>query len=575
MNILGLNAYHGDASACIVKDGKVISACEEERLNRIKHCAGFPSLAIQSCLKESNLTIDDIDFISISRNPKANLSKKIFFTIKKGAGLSHLIKSRIKNAARIISLKDEIKNALNLSSPPRAKIENVEHHLAHMASAFYPSPFDQAAILSIDGFGDFVSTKWGVGNQEDIQVLGQVEFPHSMGVLYTAITQYLGFPHYGDEYKVMGLASYGKPLYMEQFKDIVKIDEKKGFELNLDYFIHHTEGVEMNWEKGYPELSTCFSSKLVEIFGPSRKPKEETTDHHRNIASSLQKTFEEVYFHILNMLYEKTQTKNLCLAGGCALNGVANGQIHEKTPFENIYIQPAAADSGTSIGSALYVEHAILKNKRKNQMKHAYLGPAFSSEQIKKTLEENNLTYKEFDNDSMLEKTAQSLSEGKIIGWFQDEMEFGPRALGNRSLIADPRKKEMKDILNSRIKRREGFRPFAPSILEENINDYFEHNHLVPFMTQVYKVKKEKREQIPAVTHIDGTGRLQTVNKETNPKYWNLINTFKELTGVPVLLNTSFNENEPIVCTPQDAINCFQRADMDCLAIDHFWVEKS
>lgn len=576
MIILGINAYHGDAAACIVIDGEIKAACEEERFNRIKHCAGFPALAIRACLNQMQIPLEQIDLIGISRDPKANLSKKIRYVLKSGKKISGLIRSRLDNARKIIHLQDEFDRAFRLTKLLKAKIHQVEHHLAHMASAYYPSSFDQAAVLSIDGFGDFVSTKWGLGKGNRLSVLGQIEFPHSAGILYTALTQYLGFPHYGDEYKVMALAAYGKPLYEKEFEEIIASDSKGNFRLNLDYFLHASSGVEMNWKEGSPHLSTCFSPKLVELLGPARSPEEPITERHQNIAASLQKKFEIIYFNLLRSLYQKTRLKNLCLAGGCAFNSVANGKIREETPFEHIFIQPAAGDAGTALGAALYLQHTSAGSAPRHQMQHVYLGPAFESVEIKAALTRTGFTnYQELKEENLIRQTARSLAQGKIVGWFQGRLEFGPRALGNRSLLADPRRKETREWLNRRIKGRENFRPFAPALLEEAVPEYFEAAEPDYFMTRVFKIRKEKQPLIPAVTHIDGTGRLQAVRQETNPKFWSLLQEFKKLTGIPLLLNTSFNENEPIVCTPDEAIQCFKRNEIDVLVIGNFFVNRS
>jgi carbamoyltransferase len=574
MVILGINAYHGDAAACLLKNGEILAACEEERFSRIKHCAGFPAQAIQACLDETGLSIYEVDHIAISRNPKANLSKKLLYGLQHGNKLSGLIKSRLSNAARVVRLRDEISNALKLSKSPKAKVHMIEHHLAHLASAFYVSPFEEAASLSIDGFGDFVSTKWALGKENKLKVLGQVGFPHSSGIFYTALTQYLGFPHYGDEYKVMALAAFGTPSFKAEFREIIYPDVKKGFELELAYFLHHNNGVEMNWDRGYPNLSVCYSQKLIDRFGPARAKGEPLDQRHYDLAASLQQAFEYIYFHLLNQLQKSTGSKNLCLAGGCAFNSVANGKIREKTPFEHLFIQPAAGDAGTALGSALYVQHTMLGQPRRTQLKHVYLGPQYQKKRIEQALVTSQLHYEELDEGQLIKKTAKALADGKILGWFQGRMEFGPRALGNRSLLADPRRKEMKDILNERIKHRESFRPFAPSILREETENYFETEDQDPFMVRVLKIKPEKQSAIPAVSHVDGTGRVQAVDQNTNPKYWSLIRNFQELTGVPVLLNTSFNENEPIVCSPEDALNCFAHSEMDALAIGNFWVER-
>lgn len=575
MFILGINAYHGDASATIIEDGRLIAAVEEERFNRIKHSAGFPYRAVKFCLEEASIKPEEIDHIAISRNPNANLHRKILFALSKHPDFN-AIKDRLVYRARIGDIKQELCRALEVDpSKIRAKIHYIEHHRAHCASSFLVSGFEQAAILSVDGSGDFLSTMLAEGVGNEIRVLGQVEFPHSLGILYTAVTQYLGFPKYGDEGKVMGLAPYGEPAYLDKFREIVRLKENGRFELDLDYFLHHRQGVTMTWEEPEPSLEPIYSPKFVAEFGPPRKPRSELTRHYKDMAASLQAILEEGVFHLLNYLYERTGQKNLCLAGGVAFNSVLNGKVLAMTPFEDLFIQPAAGDGGTSLGAAFYVYHTLLGKPRNFTMTHAYTGPEFSNGRIKNVLDDYGLKYEFYDDEEMAWLGAKIVAEGKILGWFQGRLEFGPRALGNRSIIADPRRNEMKDVLNSRIKHRESFRPFAPSILAEAVGDYFERTEPDPFMLRVYEIKKDKRPLIPAVTHVDNTGRLQTVHRETNPRYWQLIKEFEKLTGVPVVLNTSFNENEPIVCTPQEAVECFLRTKMDCLVMGNYLVSKS
>jgi len=574
MIILGINAYHGDSSACLIRDGEVVAAAEEERFRRIKHWAGFPSEAIKYCLEEAGVSPQELDHVGISRNPSAHLHKKILYTLSRRPSFS-LIKDRLANMARVTDPKSELCKALGISpSELRAQFHNVEHHRAHMASAFFVSPFEEAAILSIDGFGDFVSTMLGEGCGNQIKVLDYVEFPHSLGLFYLAVTQYLGFLKYGDEYKVMGLAAYGEPVYLDDFRKIVRLQRDGTFELDLDFFRHHSEGVEMTWNNEQPKVGRAYSDKFIEKFGPPRESHEPITKRHEDIAASLQAMLEEAYFHILNNLYERTKKKALCLAGGVAFNSVANGKIFDRTPFEEVYIQAAAGDAGTALGTAYYIYHQILGKPRKFVMNHAYWGPQFSASAIEECLKEYGLAYQVLDKNALIEKTVHAVADGKVVGWFQGRMEWGPRALGNRSILADPRRAEMRDILNARIKRREPFRPFAPSILFEAVGDYFEKTYPDPFMIKVYPIKPEKRKVIPAVTHVDGTGRLQTVTREENPLYWDLIKAFGDLTGVPVVLNTSFNENEPIVCTPREAIECFLRTKMDVLVLGNFLLER-
>jgi carbamoyltransferase len=443
-----------------------------------------------------------------------------------------------------------------------------------MASCFFVSPFERAAILSIDGFGDFISTMWGMGQGSRIDVLGQVEYPHSAGAVYTATTQYLGFTKYGDEGKVMGLAPYGRPRYLSEFRDIIRTDNGDGFKLNLDYFLHHSEGVEMTWDEGSPTIGRMFSDRFIDTFGPARSASEPLGTRQEDIAASLQARLEEVAFHILNQLYEKTRLSQLCLAGGVALNSVMNGKIPLNTPFKEVFVQPAAGDSGTAVGVCYYIHNMILHQPRSFVMEHAYTGPEFGEGRIEQALNQSSLSRRKLSNCELTKVAAHAIADGKIVGWFQGRMEFGPRALGNRSIVVDPRRSEMKDILNARIKKREPFRPFAPSILEERVGEYFEQSHPSPTMLMVYQVKKDKQSVIPAVTHVDGSGRLQTVSRETNPHYYRLISDFEKLTNVPVVLNTSFNEDEPIVCTPEEAVNCFQRTRMDVLFLGNYLVQR-
>lgn len=574
MLILGINAYHGDAAAAIVQDGRLLAAAEEERFNRQKHCAGFPAAAIRWCLDAAHASVDDIDHIAISRQPSAHLHKKILYSLKRIGKLSSLIGDRLANAARVRDIPQAVSQALGVPLPIRAQLHHVEHHKAHMASCFYVSPFERAAILSIDGFGDFISTMWGVGEGNRMTVLGQVEYPHSVGIVYTATSQYLGFPKYGDEGKVMGLAPYGRPRHLEQFREIIRTDHKAGFSLNLDYFLHHTEGVAMTWDEGSPVIGRIFSPKFVATFGPARSSPELLTSKHEDIAASLQARLEEVSVHILQELHAQVRLDKLCLAGGVAFNSVMNGKIPLNTPFRELYIQPAAGDAGTAIGACYYIYNAILQQPRSYTMASAYTGPEFSHEQIAEALKAAGLAWREWNDAQVTQAAAQAIADGKIVGWFQGRMEFGPRALGNRSILVDPRRAQMKDILNARIKKREPFRPFAPSVLEESVGEYFEQTHLSPDMLMVYQIKKDKQSLIPAVTHVDGSGRLQTVSRCTNPRYHQLITDFQYLTGIPVVLNTSFNEDEPIVCNPRDAIDCFLRTRMDVLFLGNCMVEN-
>jgi carbamoyltransferase len=575
MYILGINAYHGDAAAAIIKDGRLIAAVEEERFNRIKHCAGFPAQAIRFCLNEANVRLDDVDHIGISRDPSAHLHKKILYAASR-LGIFKQAKDRLGNAAKVRDLKDELARVFNIPKRNlRAQFHNVEHHLAHLASSFFVSPFERAALLSIDGFGDFISTMWATGVGNSIEVLGQVEYPHSAGIVYTATTQFLGFPHYGDEGKVMGLAPYGQPRFIEQFREIVRTEERGQFRLHLDYFRHHAEGVEMTWDNGSPVIGRIFSDQFVKTFGRAREPGAPLTDRERDIAASLQLRLEEIAFHVLNHLHEQTGFTDLGLAGGVAYNSVMNGKILLHTPFKQVFVQPAAGDSGTALGVCYHLHNQVLKQTRGEVMTGAYTGPEFSNEEIESALQLSRLKFEVYTDKEITRRAAQDIADGLVVGWFQGRVEFGPRALGNRSIVADPRRAEMRDALNERIKKREPFRPFAPSILEERVGDYFEQTHPAPTMLMVYQIKPERRAEIPAVTHVDGSGRLQTVSRKLNQRYYQLISDFAELTGVPVVLNTSFNENEPIVCTPQEAIDCFLKTRMDALYLGNYAVRRS
>lgn len=567
MYILGINAYHGDSSACLLKDGKVIAASEEERFRRIKHWAGFPSRAISFCLNDAGITAGDIDYITVSKNPGANLVRKIVHVIRSGMAFNAVF-DRMKNRGKFRSVLENVAGVNGLTEGKiKAKLIQVEHHRSHLASAFFASPFREAALLSLDGFGDFTSTMLAVGNGHTIRVIDKVVYPHSLGIFYTALTQYLGFPHYGDEYKVMGLAPYGKPIYTEALRNVIKAIPGGLFNLDLSYFTHSNGGVSMTWQDGAPEIQPVYSSKLEELIGPERKKGEEVEQRHRDIAASVQCIAEEIIFHVMHTLHARTGLDNLCLAGGVAQNSVANGKITGRTPFKNIYIPAAGHDAGTAMGSALYAYHAMLTKKPGSADYNAYTGSRFSTEEVADFLRERGERFEILEDGPLLEKVAGLLVEGAVVGWFQGRSEFGPRALGHRSILADPRRKDAKDLINRKIKRRESFRPFAPSILEEYADEYFLQSDKVPFMEKVFPIRAEKRDLIPAVTHVDGSGRLQTVSK--GDRYYDLINEFYKRTGVPILLNTSFNENEPMVNEPSHALDCYLRTEMDALVMEN------
>ncbi|MCX7144223.1 MAG: carbamoyltransferase [Proteobacteria bacterium] len=584
--ILGINSYHGDASACLLRDGKLIAAAEEERFRRIKHWAGFPSEAIRYCMEEAGASLESIDHVAINHDAKANLWKKVSFTLTKRPELS-LVLDRIRNKREQANVEEELLHTVGAGF--RGKIHHVEHHLAHLSSAFLVSPFEEAVVVSVDGFGDFASAAWGIGRGGNIEIEEKVFFPHSLGIFYEALTQYLGFPNYGDEYKVMGLAPYGESRFLEQMRKIVLLDRDGTYRLDLGFFRHHMEKVAYEWEGGAPSVGQLFAPALENLLGPARKSGDDLTQRHKDIARSIQAMYEEAFLNLLNSLYRRHRLDALALAGGCGMNSVANGKILANTPFKRLYVQSAAGDAGGAIGAAFQVWHSAHCAgtgadgfRRRFHMDHAYWGPQFSAQEIGSLLEVRRAELsaakcqiRRIDDEVQLcQETAEAIAAGKVIGWFQGRMEWGPRALGNRSILCDPRRGDMKDILNVKIKRRESFRPFAPSILRESVPEWFETDDDVPFMMQVYPIRKEKRALIPAVTHVDGSGRLQTVQRDTSPRYYRLIEQFCVLTGVPMLLNTSFNENEPVVCRPEEALNCFLRTQMDVLVLGDFVISR-
>ncbi|MFH1791566.1 MAG: carbamoyltransferase C-terminal domain-containing protein [Candidatus Omnitrophota bacterium] len=576
MVILGLNIYHGDSSAALVVDGRLVSAIEEERIKRIKHWAGFPAESAAWCMENGGLSIRDVDFIAVSRNPYARICKKILRGLT-GRLSKTFLSDRAGHYYRLARVKTALaEKAGTEESAVRARVVYVDHHKAHLAGAFFVSPFQEAALASVDGFGDFASTMLGAGKANKIRVLKTVEFPHSLGLFYTALTQFMGFLNYGDEYKVMGLSAYGKPAYLGEMRKIVRIKKNGLFELDMSYFLHERKGAEMSWLDGAPVIGRLFSDRMTEAFGGPRKDSGNDGIDERicDIAASLQARYEEVLFHMLNHLQAETGLKTLAVAGGCAQNSLANGKIYDKTPFTDLYIPPAAHDGGGAVGAAFYLYNDVLGRPRGFTMESPYWGPDFSDSEIAAVLDARGLPYEVLQERDLIEKCAGAIAAGKIVGWFQGRTEWGPRALGARSILADPRRKEIKDVLNARIKKREWFRPFAPAVLEPKTGEWFERREPVPFMEKVYGIKKEKRHLIPAVCHNDGTGRLETVRRETNPKYYGVIEAFEKLTGVPVILNTSFNENEPICNTPEDAVNCFLKTKMDLLFAGNLALEK-
>jgi carbamoyltransferase len=626
MKILGLNAYHGDSAACLFVDGKLIAAAEEERFRRIKHWAGLPTQAINYVFEEGKLSLGEIDHIAINRKPGVNNLRRLGFV------LTHwphpkLMAQKIKNIRSAASIKEALEAAYGsdlraqFGTGIKAEVHHVEHHLAHLASAYLVSGFSEAACISIDGFGDFASTAFGFGQGGEVKIDNRIYFPHSLGIFYSALTQYLGFPHYGDEYKVMGLAPYGEPNYLEPLREVVRIRPDGSFRLNLKFFRHHIGNVSYTWRDCAPEVGTLYRRPLIDLLGPARKPDEPLEQKHKDIARSVQATYEKAFFALLHVLHKQHPSDHLALAGGCAMNSVANGKVYRRTPFKRMYCPAAAGDAGGAIGAAAFVQSELDKGldvgspnqedrsskmldgandsdlrspiydlpsarydlRSKRSLISAYLGPDASEEEIhalidwkKKEIADAGCAVALIaDEEELVSKTAKAIADGKIVGWFQGRMEWGPRALGNRSILADPRNAGIKDVLNEKIKRRESFRPFAPSILRESVAEWFETDDDVPFMMQVFQIRSKYRDMIPAVIHVDGTGRLQTVHKETNPRYYRLIEHFRNLTGIPLVLNTSFNENEPVVCYPEEALDCFLRTQMDVLVLGNFSIARS
>ncbi len=586
VSVLGINAYHGDAAACLVVDGRLIAAAEEERFRRIKHWAGFPSESIRYCLAEAKMRLGDLDHVAINRDPRANWGPRMRYLMASAAqgrvpSLQKVV-DRLKNRRSVQGVDEELARAFP-GERVRAALHHVEHHRAHLASAALVSPFDCCLAVSVDGFGDFASAAWGLCDGARCAVEGSIFFPHSLGAFYTAITQYLGFPHYGDEYKVMGLAPYGEPTRMDEMRRLVRTLPDGRYELDLACFRHHTDKIDFEWKGGAPEFGDLFTPALEELLGPRRKPGEPLAQHHKDIARSAQARYEEAFFHLLGALHRRYPGVDaIAIAGGCGYNSVANGKVRRRTPFTRVYVQSAAGDAGGGLGAAFAVWHELGAGGPRFEMTHAYWGPASSREEIDACVRDHRgeidaagcAVEAVADEAELCRRTAAAVARGEVVGWFQGRMEWGPRALGNRSIVCDPRRGDMKAILNAKIKRRESFRPFAPSILREAVAEWFEDDDEVPFMMKVFPIREDKRALIPAVTHADGTGRLQTVREEQNPRYYRLIRAFAAETSVPLVLNTSFNENEPVVCRPEEALACFLRTKMDLLVLGDVMIAR-
>lgn len=592
MYILGISCYYHDAAAALLKDGRLVAAAEEERFTRIKHDFDFPENAIRFCLEQEGIRSEDLDYVVFYEKPFHKF-ERILMTTFQGFPRSW----KVFREAMITWLGDKLWVKSLLKEKLKVGEEKVlfgEHHLSHAASCFYPSPFEEAAILTVDGVGEWSTASMGIGRGNEIKVVKEIKFPHSLGLLYSAFTAFLGFKVNNGEYKVMGMAPYGKPRYKDMiYENVVDVAKDGSFRVNMDYFSYH-----------YSDEKT-YNQKFVKLFGEPRpremnfftsdtryptyfgeKPSDyeaqcKINEHYADIAASIQKVTEEILLKLVTSLHEETGLTNLCMAGGVGLNSVANGRILRETPIQDLFIQPAAGDSGGALGAALHAYHGLLGKPREFTLEHAYWGKAYSAGQIREFLEENNIRFEYIEDDNkLIDRVVSDLISGKVVGWFQGRFEWGPRALGNRSILADPRSEEMKDLVNIKIKFREPFRPFAPVILEENVADFFEAENVIPqyparYMLLVLPLKSEKADSVSAVNHM-GTGRLQTVRREWNPRYYRIVKQFGEATGVPVLLNTSFNlRGEPIVNTPQNAYNTFSRSGIDVLVLENYMIRKS
>jgi len=562
MYILGLTTL-GDSAAALIKDGELVAAVEEERFSRVKHHSGFPYQSIQFCLDQAGITLNDVAHVGHYWKPwilrhkavqaaKSALISRDMFKARADRGVAQVSNSYLGMFRHPKRLRDHF-------GPSDFKFHYLEHHQTHAASAFFVSPFDSAAIMTWDGTGEDTTTLFSRGKGNKTEILKRIKLPHSLGQFYSAVTNYIGFDMFtGDEWKVMGLAAYGRPKYVDFFREKVLTTNGGGdFRFHIDVLDHHLA-------KHYQ-----FPDAIIKELGPNRRQGEELTQHHWDVASSAQKALEETAIHLIKQLKEMTGEENLCMAGGVAFNSVMNGRIFHETPFKRFYVQPAAGDAGCSLGAAMFVWHQKLGNPRKFEMRHAYWGPGFSNDQCRAALDAAALEYETLADEELLPRLANMIADGAIIGWFNGRMELGPRALGARSFLADPRRADMREVLNHKVKLREWFRPLAPSMLEENGKEVFGVEHHDPFMITVIEVDESYRSKIPAVVHVDGTARPQMVSRETNPRYWRLINEFKKITGIPMLLNTSFNVQEPIVCTPADAINTFQNANFDALVLEN------
>jgi carbamoyltransferase len=579
MDVLGINAYHADASAALIRDGRVIAAVEEERFNRIKHSAGFPADAVRYCLRQGGVDIRSIDAIAVASKPIEHVREEILQILSGRPAYSRQIKKRLEAVAKFRDVRKVLASEFGVRIDSLPPLKEIPHHMAHVASAYYQSGFPalegESALLSIDGFGDFCSTLLARAEGNEIEVVDEVLFPHSIGILYTMVTQFCGFNKYGDEGKLMGLAAFGEPIYADRLRQIIELDEDGLFALDPDYFTHPVYGIDMIWEGSVPLVDDIFSERMIKTFGPPRHRYSEVAVRERDLAASLQLITEEAVLHVLKHLKREVPSARLAYSGGVALNCLANGRVLRESGFDDIYLASAPNDAGTAIGCALKVVADEGKGQEvtfAERVEGSRFGPSYTSKQIEEALAVSGLHY--YRSQNIATEVAALLAEGHIVGWFNGRMEFGPRALGGRSILADPRSVEMRNSINARVKFREEFRPFAASILEEHLDDFFPGSPKSPFMLYAIKVAEDKRDLIPAVIHADGTCRVQSVSKTSAPDYYELISAFNELTGIPMILNTSFNENEPIVCSPEDAISVFNTTHMDVLVIDRYVVKR-
>ena len=560
MNILGISCFYHDAAAALLKDGQLVAAAHEERFTRKKHDQDFPAHAIRYCLQEGGIRPDEIDYIGFYDKPFIKFERLLTTYI---ATFPKSLPSFLKSMPVWLNEKLWIPQKIREELGEQAKILFIEHHLSHAASAFFVSPFSEAAILTADGVGEWETTTMGMGRDSTLTLEQSIHFPHSLGLLYSAFTYYLGFRVNSAEYKVMGLAPYGKPIYADLILDkLVTVQEDGSFWMNMKYF-------------GYDYGLTMTNKHFHELFGAlPRAPESALTQFHKDVAASLQFVTDTIMLQMTTALHKKTGSENLCLAGGVALNCVSNSKILASSGFKNIFIQPAAGDAGGSVGAAFYIYHILLKNKRSYTWSNNFLGPEYADEKIEQCLTQLGLHAELYERDALLQKTAQYIADQQVVGWFQGRMEFGPRSLGARSILADARNPENYSRVNLKIKFRESFRPFAPTVMWERMKEYFEFDQPSPYMLFVAQVRSDRR-TIPAVTHVDGSARLQTITREDHPLYYDLIAAFEKLTGCPVIINTSFNvRGEPIVCAPLDAIKCFFRTDMDFLVLGSYILDK-